>query len=279
MSESTTKWAASGSLIPVLVFLAAVSARAASFQYPVDVAINRKNQILVTDSEARSIFVISEGKTVSLLVQGKPDFRSPLFRVRGITVDKQDEVIVADGGSSEVYRITQDGKAVPLAGGKLDRPEDVDVDSRGDLIVADHGGHAIYRISKEGSVQRIAQVENPLSVAVDKDNSIVVVSNRGLVKVSPAGKVEAITPKNAFEYANSVVINPAGEYVVSDGYAKTLWKVQKDGKMTALVKGDPLKNPNGLALDNKGDILVADPHAKAIFRVTAGGQISVVVKE
>ena len=113
MSESTTKWGASGSLIPVLVFLAAVSARASSFEYPVDLAINRKGQILVTDSEARSIFVISEGKTISLLARGKPDFRSPLFRVRGITVDKQDEVIVADGGSSEVYRITQDGKAVP----------------------------------------------------------------------------------------------------------------------------------------------------------------------
>jgi len=274
-----TKWEACVSLASVWMFLSAVSAGAASFQYPVDLAVNRKGQILVTDSEAHCIFVISGGKTVSVLAQGKPDFRSPLFRVRGITVDKQEQAIVADGGSSEVYRITQDGKVEPLASAKLDRPEDVDVDSRGDVIVADHGGQAIYRISKEGSVQRIAQVENPLSVAVDKDNNIVVVSNRGLVKVSPAGKVEAITPKNAFEYANSVVINPAGEYVVSDGYAKTLWKVQKDGKLTALVKGDPLKNPNGLAVDNKGDILVADPQAKAIFRVSAAGQISVAVKE
>jgi len=279
MFKGTMKWAAYGSLIPVLVFLAAVSVRAVSFAYPMDLIVSRKGQIFVTDPEAHSILVISEGKTVSVLAQGKPDYRAPLFRVRGITLDKQDQVVVADGGSSEVYRITQDGKVTPLTSGKLDRPEDVDVDNRGDLIVADHGGQAIYRISKEGSVQRIAQVENPLSIAVDKDNSMVVVSNRGLVKVSPAGKVEAITSKNAFEYPNSVVINPAGEYIVSDGYAKTLWKVQKDGKFTAWVKGDPLKNPNGLAVDNKGDILIADPHAKAIFRVSAGGQISIVVKE
>jgi sugar lactone lactonase YvrE len=279
MFRCAMKSGASMSLSSVLVFLAAVSVHAASFHYPVDLAVNRKGQIFVTDPEAHSVFAISEDKTVSLLAQGKPDYRAPLFRVRGIALDKQDQVIVADGGSSEVYRITPDGKAMPLASGKLDRPEDVDVDSRGDLIVADHGGQAIYRISKEGSVQRIAQVENPLSVAVDKDNGIIVISNRGLVKVSPAGRVEAITRKNAFEYPNSVVINPAGEYIVSDGYAKTLWKVQKDGNFTALVKGDPLKNPNGLAIDNKGDILIADPHAKAIFRVSAGAKISVVVKE
>jgi len=265
-------------IISLLVFLAAVSMHAASMQYPIDVAVNRKGQIFVTDPEAHSVFVISEGKPISVLAQGKTDYRAPLFRMRGIALDKEDQVVVADGGSSEVYRITQDGKATPLASGKLDRPEDVSVDSRGDLIVADHGGQALYRISKEGSVQRIAQVENPLSVAVDKDNSIIVISNRGLVRVSPAGKVEPITPKNVFEYPNSVVINSAGEYIVSDGYAKTLWKVQKDGKFTALVKGDPLKNPNGLAIDQKGDILIADPHAKTIFRVS-GGQISVVVKD
>src|SRR5262245_56496304 len=174
-------------LTSLFVFLATVPMHAASMQYPIDVTVSRKGQIFVTDPEAHSIFVISEGKTVSVLAQGKPDYRAPLFRVRGITLDKQDQVIVADGGSSEVYRITQDGKATPLASGKLDRPEDVDVDSRGDLIVADHGGQAIYRIPKQGSLQRIAQVDNPLSLAVDKDDTIIVVSNRGLVKVSSAG--------------------------------------------------------------------------------------------
>jgi sugar lactone lactonase YvrE len=272
----------SGISIPVVwvwMFVAVVSAHAGSLHYPIDLAVNRKGQIFVTDPEAHSVFAITGDKTISLLAQGKTDYRSPLFRVRGITLDKQDQVIVADGGSSEVYRIAADGKAVALTSGKLDRPEDVDVDSQGNVIVADHGGQAIYRISKEGSVQRVAQVENPISVAVDKDNSMVVISNRGLVKVSAAGKVEPITPKNAFEYPNSVVIGSAGEYIVSDGYAKTLWKVQKDGKFTALVKGDPLQNPNGLAVGNNGDVLVADPHAKAIFRVSAAGQISVVIKE
>jgi sugar lactone lactonase YvrE len=276
MFKSAMRWGVSVSHCFVLVFLTAISMHAASLQYPIDVAVNRKGQIFVTDPEAHAVFVISEGKPLSVLAQGKTDFRTPLFRVRGIALDKEDQVIVADGGSSEVYRISLDGKVTPLTSGKLDRPEDVEVDSRGDLIVADHGGQAIYRIPKQGSLQRIAQLENPLSVAVDKDNNIIAISNRGLVRVSPAGKVEAITPKNAFEYPNSVAINSAGEYIVSDGYAKTLWKVQKDGKFTALVKGDPLKNPNGLAIDQKGDILVADPHAKAIFRVSPAGQVSAV---
>jgi len=106
MSKGTMKWGPSVSRTCIGVFLAAVSVRAASFHYPIDLAVNRKGQIFVADSEARSIFVISEGKKISLLAQGKPDFRSPLFRARGIIVDKQDQVIVADGGSSEVYRIT-----------------------------------------------------------------------------------------------------------------------------------------------------------------------------
>ena len=80
MFKGTKKWGPSVSRSCIWVFLAAVSVRAASFHYPVDLAVNRKGQIFVTDSEARSIFVISEGKTISLFAQGKLDFRSPLFR-------------------------------------------------------------------------------------------------------------------------------------------------------------------------------------------------------
>ncbi len=180
MFKSHVNSEASIFITSLLLFVAAVPMHAASMQYPIDVAVNRKGQILVTDPEARSVFVISEGKPISVLAQGKTDYRAPLFRMRGIAVDKEDQVIVADGGSSEVYRIAPDGKATPLASGKLDRPEDVAVDSRGDLIVADHGGQAVYRISKQGSLQRIAQVDNPLSLAVDKDDTIIVISKRRL---------------------------------------------------------------------------------------------------
>lgn len=269
-------------LFPLTCFLLSLvkfSALAAPFEYPMDVAIDKDGKIYVADQEAHCVFAISENTKTSVLAKGKSTYRSPLYRVRAIVLDKQGQVVVADPGSSEVYRISEDGKVMPLAGGKILKPVDVVMNKEGDLIVTDLELSLIYKISKDGSVQQITKVDTPRAVAVDNDNTLVVISNRDLVKVAAAGKVEKITPKDAFEYPNSVAINYAtGEYIVSDGYAKAVWKVSKDGKVTALAKGEPLKNPQGVAVSDKGEVLVADPHAKAIFRISADGKVNAVVK-
>lgn len=276
MPENTIKL--KGFVFTFAIFLlATLSAFAVPLEYPMDVVVDPTGKIYIADQEAHGVFAISEGAKTSVLAKGTSTLKSPLYRVRAITLDQQGQVVVADPGSSEVYRITEDGKVIPLASGKLLQPVDVVVNTQGDLIVADLGLEGIYRISGDGSVQQIAKVHTPRAVAVT-DKTLVVISNKDLVRVSETGKVDQITQKGAFESPSSVAVNAIGEYIVSDGYAKTIWKVSQDGKVIALAKGDALKNPQGVTIDNKGAIFVADPHAKAIFRISADGKITAVVK-
>ena len=75
------------------------------------------------------------------------------------------------------------------------------------------------------------------------------------------------------------MLHADGNYYVSDGYARAIWKVNADGNVTSLVQGEPLVSPQGLAIDRQGNLLVADPHAQTIFRISLKGEITRLVHE
>ena len=103
---------------------------------------------------------------------------------------------------------------------------------------------------------------------------------RNLISVSMDGKkVTEVLKDSPFLFPNDVVVDGQGNYLVSDGYAKTIWKVSPQGIATVLVKGEPFKNPVGIALEKSGSLLVADPHAKAVFRVSPEGKVTTLLKD
>jgi sugar lactone lactonase YvrE len=154
------------------------------------------------------------------------------------------------------------------------------IDPDGNPVVADLGLAAIFRVpSAGGEPQEIARVPAPHGIARDRDGGFVVVSHGKdqLVHVSENGDVTPIVkgslaPKN---FPHHVVVDASG-YMVSDGYAKAIWRVTPDGKVKAVVQGEPLINPVGIALEPDGNVLVADPHAKKLFRLTPAGQLTLV---
>jgi len=79
-----------------------------------------------------------------------------------------------------------------------------------------------------------------------------------------------------FEFPHDAVLHPNGNYYVSDGYARAIWRVTPAGQVTALVQGSPLQSPQGLAVDHHGNLLVADPHAKSILQVSTKGEVKVL---
>jgi hypothetical protein len=90
-----------GSAVALLLVSVASAALAAAFEYPMDVAIDDKGHFYVSDPNSYSIYRITPGQKLSTLAQGKALYRSPLYRVHGICLDNQYQVIAADPASSE----------------------------------------------------------------------------------------------------------------------------------------------------------------------------------
>jgi len=133
----------------------------------------------------------------------------------------------------------------------------------------------LRRVTDDG-VTDVAEVQAPRAILFDKENAIVILTDRNLERVGNDGKTVPLLESPPFEFPHDAVLHPNGNYYVSDGYARAIWQVTPAGEVTALVQGDPLRSPQGLALDGKGNLLVADPHAKSIFQVSTKGEVTVL---
>lgn len=273
-------------------------------EYPLAVAVGPKGAIFIADKGQKIIYRVDEGDKLNVVYKGSRKYRSPLFNVMAMTADSAGNLFFCDTGSMDVWRMSPDGKLAPLTGekiargngpaptdqdfdrdaayaGKFDKPMGIVIDPEGNPIVADLGLSAIFRVpAGGGDPHEIARVPAPHGIALDRDGAFVVVSQAKdqLVRVSAKGEVTpivkgALAPKNN---PHHVLVDQAG-YIVSDNYAKAIWRVSPDGKVKPIIQGEPLVAPVGLALEADGNILVADPHARKLFRLTPEGKISQVV--
>jgi glucose/arabinose dehydrogenase len=244
---------------------------------------------------------VDQGGKLSVVYKGSPKYRTPLYRIKAVAQDSAGNLFFCDTGSMDVWRMSPDGTLVPLTGerlnakgseqaafdpaaayaGKLDKPMALALDPDGNPVIADLGLGAIVRVpAGGGEPQEIVRVPAPRGIAADREGSFVVVSHGKdqLLRVSASGEVTpivkgALAPKN---FPHHVVVDQSG-YIVSDGYARAIWRVTSDGKVKAIVQGDPLLNPVGIALEQDGSLLVIDPKARKLFRVTMEGRISEVL--
>ncbi len=146
------------------------SGTAASFNLPVDIAIDNSGYLYVADRLNRKIRKISPDGEVNTLAgsggygtQNGPAVNATFIDVLGVTVDKQHNVYVAD--RSMVRKITSEGDVSTYAGTDTDGFRNgerlnalfgylagLQVDNHGDLFVADVGNNRIRKISGEGYV-------------------------------------------------------------------------------------------------------------------------------
>jgi sugar lactone lactonase YvrE len=272
--------------------------------YPIAVTVGRKGVIFVADKGLKIIYKVDASGKLTVVYKGSQKYRTPLYNVFALSEDSSGNLFICDTGSMDVWRMSPDGKLSPLTGQKIARgigpapanqdfdpeaayagevliPMGLVIDPDGNPVVTDLKLGTVVRIPAEGGKPKeIARVAAPHGIALDRDGGFVVVSQSKesqLLRVSASGEVTpivkgALAPKNNPHY---VAVDQAG-YIVSDNYAKAIWRVSPDGKVQAIVQGDPLVGPVGLALEADGNILVADPRALKLFRVTLEGKISTV---
>jgi hypothetical protein len=198
-------------------------------------------------------------------------FKSP----RGVAVDGNGLVYVADADNNRIRRISPAGVVSTFAGSSatggadgdasvasFNRPRSVAVDANGTVYVADQDNHKIRKISAAGVVSTLAgsglrgsaddtgtaaSFAFPYGIAVDASGNVYVgdQSNHKIRKITPDGVVSTLAGSGA------------------NGGA--------DGNGTAAS----FSNPAGVAVDRDGNVYVVEIGHR-VRRITAAGEVSTV---
>lgn len=240
------------------------------------IAVDDAGSIYVAERGRNAVSKITAAGVKSTLAGGRagkgsrdgPGDQAQFHDPRGIVVDRNGTVYVADAGNHSIRKISPRGEVSTLAGsadgsGHADGPSatarfrrlaGVAVAPSGTVYVVDYWGHKVRAILPSGMVQTLAGPEGgfsaPQDVAVDAAGHVFVADTGNAViwRITPQGTVTAF----------------AGQHRKS-GFA--------DGTGTAALFGQP----SGLAIDSAGNLFVCDRSNQSIRKVTPSGSVSTLV--
>ena len=248
---------------------------AQSLTYPVDVAVDEDDVVFVADHEEHALLKLGDsGFEVVAKGEGLP--RTPLYGIRHIAPAPDGSWLASDPATMKLYRITPDGTvgAVP-DDDRFVTPWGIALEASGEILAVDRVTQRLRRIKKDATVEDVLEIRAPRAILFDKEGTIVVLTDTNLLRVTGAS-TSPIAADTPFEFPHDAVLHPDGNFYVTDGYAKAIWKVTPDGTVSAFVQGEPLMSPQGIAVDKKGNLLVADAHARTVFRVSPEGELNPV---
>ena len=258
---------------------------AARFYFPEGVAVDRDGNLYVGDSGNFTIRKITPDGAVTTLAgaagaPGNADGAGTTARFeepRGMAVDGDGNVYVADTVGRTIRKITPAGVVTTLAG---------TADARGS---ADGTGAA-------------ARLDFPTSVAVDRDGNLYVTEafDSTIRKITPAGVVTTLAgtagvpgPVDGtgaaarFGIPEGVAVDGAGNVYVADLGNGTVRKVTSVGVVTTLTGTASLAGfvdgtgaaarfafPAGAAVDSAGNVHVADTANGTVRTITPDGVVT-----
>ncbi|SDF09794.1 NHL repeat-containing protein [Terriglobus roseus] len=125
------------------------SATNATFRRPASLLVLNNGAILIADTDARRIRMLSPDGTIS--AYGNTTFRSP----QGMTLDASGNIVVADAQLQQVLQtsttannnLAGNGKQGTLATGALNSPSSVATNANGDIAISDRRNHQVQRLA------------------------------------------------------------------------------------------------------------------------------------
>ena len=247
----------------------------ARFTAPYGVATDSSGNVYVADTSNNTIRKITPAGAVSTLAgtpgqAGSTDgtgaaalFRKP----RGIAVDSNGNVYVADTLNETIRKITSAGVVTTLAstagqGGSTDGtgaaaafngPWGLAVDASGNVYVADTNNDTIRKVTATGVVTTIAgsagqegygngsgsaaRFAGPEGLALNPSTGAIMVVdtyNAALRQVTTAGVVTTVV-QGAFAQAMADAVDNQGNTYVSDSLSNLIYKVSSSGTVTTYV--------------------------------------------
>ncbi|MFI8192701.1 RICIN domain-containing protein [Streptomyces sp. NPDC085946] len=261
-----------------------------------------------------------------------------LNRPYGIAVDGTGTLYFSDYNNHRVRKITTDGKISTVAGAgtagyrgdggpavaaQLNGPREVAVDGAGTVYIADSNNHRIRKVTADGTISTVAgtgaagfrgdggpataaQLNLPLSVAVDRTGDLYIVDyrNQRVRKISTDGTISTVAGTGTAGYRgdggpavsaqlnnlHGVAVDGAGDLYIADYGNHRVRKVTADGTISTVAGtgvagygGDDgpavsakLNGPVGVVVDSAGILYITDHLNHRVRKVTADGTISTV---
>lgn len=206
------------------------------------------------------------------------DFAQARFHdPRGMALDAQGNIFVADYVNSVVRKLGTDGKVTIVAGQVEQRearngpalqarfysPECVAVATDGTLFVSDSGSNTVRRVGRDGMVSTLAG------------------------KLEAEGFADGVGAKARFNHPVGLGVNAQGVVYVADAYNSTVRRISAQGVVSTLA-GSPgdsgwrdgrgaqalFNTPVGLTLDGEGNVFVSEYFNNVIRKITPDGEVS-----
>jgi sugar lactone lactonase YvrE/predicted esterase len=162
----------------------------AGIYFPTAVAVDAVGNLFVADTGNQRIRKVSTNGTITTLAgtgvvgfagDGGPATSAQLYEPRGLALDGQGNLFVADSYNHRIRKVSVDGtiSAVagtgrrgfsgdggPAAAAQLNFPEGVAVDSAGNLFIADSANHRVRKVTPDGMITTVAGENGGTVVAV-----------------------------------------------------------------------------------------------------------------
>lgn len=158
------------------------AATAAGLDSPSGVAVDATGNLYIADTRNQRVRVVSPSGTISTLAgndskayagDGGPATASSLARPRGLSLDAQGNIYVADSDNHRIRLIGKTGNISTVAGNgsqgfsgdggqavnaNLDTPWSPSVQARGSFALSDSHNHLVREVSPDGTIHTIAGV-------------------------------------------------------------------------------------------------------------------------
>jgi len=188
---------------------------AAQFNYPCGVAVDGKGNIIIADLGNHRVRKITPDGTVSTIAgSGSKGFADGAGAAaqfncpRGVAVDVEDSIIIADFCNHRLRKINPDGTVSTLAGSgsagfadgagaaaQFNYPYGVAVDGEGSIILTDYNNERLRQITPDGTVSTLFAGSCGLhGVAIDTDGCVVVCTGEHTVAKIAGCRVAAPRP-------------------------------------------------------------------------------------
>jgi uncharacterized protein (TIGR03437 family) len=263
-------------------------ATSARLHAPTGIAVDELGNWYVADSMNNRIRRITSGGGITTFAgtgeagsggDGGPAAIAQLSGPRGVALDSQHNLYVADTGNNRIRKITPAGKIATFAGG-FNAPEYLAMTSDGVLYVADAGNNRVVKVLLTGSTSVVGQVLKPSSLAIDPSGNVLVTELTRISKISPAGIVTTVL--DGLNSPRGLALTDEGDLLFAEMGANSIRRLTSAGVLSTiagtgvagslgdggLASSAQLNAPADLVADLSGKIWVADSGNNRIRTLT-----------
>jgi tripartite motif-containing protein 71 len=265
---------------------------------PDNIVFDVAGNAYITDSDHTSRF-----RVLKLSPQGKPIDEWHVFDEgqgqrkgpEGIAIDHDGNILVTDGGTLSVLKISPAGKILGRIRNGDEAFKDlghIAIDSSGNIYVAEAAPNLIHKFSPAGTQvavwQRtkgvgLDQWNGPETIAARTDGTLVVEDwgNHRIVVVSPSGQTllafgKLGTKPGEFAVSSGMGVDRVGNIYVTDHRLHRLQKFDASGRLLAAFPKDgsvPLftEGPEGVTVDKDGNMYSVD--GLTVVKLSPNGEL------